>query len=242
MSFFKCIESILKRNAKVDHRPRIVEEIPTPEPAPAPHNIKPKSIQPLGHIYPGNWKYVKDPDGGNKPMTSELPQGVVLHQTVTYNLNSTVAFFKRNVVDVHFVIGHDGKIVQMADCNKSCAHAGRSEWDGFKGLNQYFIGIELVNLGPLTKQSDGSYLDAYDRPFNGLIRERKAFGHKYWEACPREQEEALLKLCRWIQDRYKIPVDNFTAHYEVSPNRKIDPAGALSFKDMDEFRDELRIF
>lgn len=236
MEFFSCFR---KKKVKQEHRFEELAEEPTPTPAPAPFNIKPKKTGPVSNIYPGNWKYTADPDGGLRPLKTELPAGVVIHHTVTYNLNSTVSYFKRNDVDVHFVIGHDGKVVQMVDCNKAAAHAGKSEWDGMEGLNDYFVGIELVNLGPLTKNSQGGYVDAYNRAFSGPVRERKAFGHKYWEACTKEQEQALVDLCRWLMDRYAIPKKNIIAHFEASPGRKIDPAGALSFASMDDFRKNL---
>jgi len=220
--FQECFKKIFQRQVT-----RGLPEEPMPHVAPAPHNIIPKQLTPTGHIYPENWKYVQDPDGGNRSLKTENPQGVLIHHTVTYNLNATVAYFKRNAVDVHFVIGHDGKVVQMANANTRCAHAGKSKWKDMVGLNDYFVGIELVNLGPLKKVGD-TYHDCYGRTFTGKVRERKAFGHQYWEACTGAQEAVLEDLCKWLRDRYGIPPENFIAHYEASPGRKIDPAGALS--------------
>jgi N-acetyl-anhydromuramyl-L-alanine amidase AmpD len=236
MFFQTCLKKLLRRLPESESRG--IAEDPVPVITPAPYNITPKNPKPISHTYPKNWKYIQDPDGGNSPLNTTSPTGVLLHHTVTYNLNATVSYFKRNVVDVHFVIGHDGKIVQMADCNTRCAHAGKSQWKEYVHLNNFFVGIELVNLGPLTYK-DGVYKDTYGRVFEGEVRKRDVMGHKYWEACPAAQEKALIELCVWLRDRYRIPVGNFIAHFEASPGRKIDPAGALSFEDMGKFRARL---
>jgi len=191
-------------------------------------------------IYPHNHSYQADPDGGKKPLNTpeNKPIGVVLHHTVTYNLNGTVNFFKNNAVDVHFIIGHDGEVVQMVDCNRTAAHAGVSYWNGKTNLNNYYIGIEIVNLGPLTKKN-GKYYDAYGNIFKGEPRIRKTQGYEYWEPFTSKQEQSLIKLCKWLKTNYNIPTENFAAHFEVSPNRKNDPAGGLSDITMDDFRKKI---
>ncbi|RLF65327.1 MAG: hypothetical protein DRN30_04145, partial [Thermoplasmata archaeon] len=169
---------------------------------------------------------------GNKPA------GIVIHHTATYNLNSTVNYFKKNVVDVQFVLGHDGKIIQMVPCNKTAAHAGKSEWNGKKWLNNSYIGIEVVNIGWLKKKGNKFY-DGYKRLWKGEVRERKAEGFKYWEPFTAAQEKELLELCVWLVKEYDIPIENIAAHFEVSPGRKNDPAGGLSMS-FDQFRNSVR--
>lgn len=195
---------------------------------------KPKKVRQVPHYYPANTQQIRDPDGGKRPME---PVGIVIHHTATYKASSTVNYFKKNVVDVHFVIGHKGEVIQMIPCNRTAAHAGKSKWAGMTSLNNHFIGIEVVNIGYLSKK-DGKYYDCYNREWKGEVRERKVFGQRYWEPFTIEQEYALRNLCGWLVDKYNIPVSNITAHYEVSPKRKIDPAGGMELT-MDQFRESM---
>lgn len=244
MSFFNKILELLGLNkpktkiARKNQQNQVVEP-PAPiesvaaEPPPQPRPVKPKDVP---WMYPNNWKYVVDPDGGKKELQTKdgKPIGVVIHHTATYNLNGTVSYFTKNAVDVHFVMGHDGKIVQMVPCNRTAAHAGESEWNGKKWLNNYYVGIEVVNIGWLTKKGDKFY-DGYKREWKGKVRERKAEGQQYWEPFTDAQEKALFDLCVWLVKTYDIPVENIAAHFEVSPGRKNDPAGGLSMS-FDQFR------
>lgn len=246
MNFFRNIGSLFKCKPKSKHISRESSsgvEVPNPLPDIVPiipPTHKPVQIEDVSWVYPQNWKYIADPDGGKKFIKNEdnLPSGVVIHHTATYNLNSTVKYFKKNAVDVHFLIGHDGKVVQMVQCNKTAAHAGKSEWNGQKWLNNYYIGIEVVNIGWLKKKDD-KYYDGYGREWKGKVRARKIQGELYWEPFTPSQEKALRKLSLWLCDTYQIPYSNITAHYEVSPKRKNDPAGGMEVS-MDRFRAEMK--
>ena len=163
------------------------------------------------------------------------PQGVVIHYTVSDNLDATVAFFQKNEVDIHFLIGKDGSMVQMVPCNRQAAHAGESAWGNLKFLNQYFLGIEVVCLGPVQRQKNGSFLDGYARPYRGTPRDKLMLGNRFWDPFTPAQEAALRDLVGWMLATYKFPVGNIVGHHEVAPNRKVDPGGSLSM-DMDAFR------
>ncbi|MTV47313.1 N-acetylmuramoyl-L-alanine amidase, partial [Streptococcus pneumoniae] len=58
----------------------------------------------------------------------------------------------------HVIIGRDGGVVQMVDFNRKAWHAGQSAWGKVDGLNQCSIGIELVNVGKVTKRKDGKLI------------------------------------------------------------------------------------
>lgn len=197
------------------------------------------------NIYP----YAKldlDPDR-NGLMPYGKPRCIVLHYTVSYDLGATVEYFKRNFVDVHFVVGHDGKVVQMVEGNRAAAHAGESSWDGIKGLNDDAIGIEIVSIGPLTHDGHG-YLDCYNlekklkgksfKYWTGPVRPRKMHGFNYWEPFSPEQEASAMSICRWAMKEYGIKVSNIIGHEECSPGRKQDPGGCLSMS-LQEFRNKL---
>ena len=240
---FECFKNLFKKKdqKKVIPEPRKTPEgdsIPRPKPEvfhTEPQNA-PVKLSDLPWKYPRITKYVVDPDGGKAPLKTKgsVPAGVVLHHTVTYSLNSTVKYLQKHAVDVHFVIGKDGEVVQMVPCNRNAAHAGVSRWGGWTNLNNSFVGIEVVNIGPLTKKGV-KYYDCYGNLHKGLVMERKAFGYEHWEPFTAKQEIALKALVKWLVSTYKIEPQNIVGHYECSPGRKIDPIGGM-FHTMDEFR------
>jgi len=190
---------------------------------------------PIDKVDPDLYPKAKQvPDNiGNAPVLK--PQGVVVHYTVSSDLDSTVDFFKKNAVDIHFLIGKDGSIVQMVPCDKQADHAGESEWGKLKYLNRYFLGIEVVCMGPVKKDKTGKFLDGYGRPYAGKPRDKLMLQNRYWDPFTKAQEKALKELIDWMLATYKFPTDNIVGHHEVAPRRKIDPGGSFSLT-MDEFR------
>ena len=201
------------------------------------------------HFFPLNTRVELDPDrrGYIKP------KGIVWHYTVSYHTQATVDYFKRNVVDVHFVVGHKGETIQMVEGNRSAAHAGRSSWKGISGLNDDFIGIEFVNMGPLYPIGGGKFVDYYNRDrrrkgkkyniWMGAIHENKFQGHKYWEPLTEAQFRKGLEITYWAMKEYGFTKDYVTAHHEVSPGRKIDVGGTMPVgKPMDWVRNEMGLW
>jgi len=186
-------------------------------------------------------EFIKDPDGGKELLKTKdnKPIGIVIHHSASYSLNSTVRYAIKNVIDAHFFIGHSGKVIQTVECNRTASHAGISKWNGKDNLNNYYIGIEVINIGWLKKKGD-KYIDGYGKEWTGAVRQRSILGYRYWEPFTVKQEEELLNLCSWLVKEYGIPIENIAAHFEVSPGRKNDPAGGLS-KSMAEFRKSVEL-
>jgi N-acetylmuramoyl-L-alanine amidase len=199
-------------------------------------NFKPIITQMELPDMPGICEFADRYDGDPDAHGELVPRGVVVHHTATHHTQATIDFFKKNLVDVHFIVGHDGEIVQMAPLNRKCAHAGISEWNGYKNLNSHFVGIELVNIGPLTKDKAGNLRDCYGLTWHGPVRERKMLGYEFWEPATEAQEQALFHLLTWLHTEHKIEIANMCMHYEASPGRKVDPAGALSLGGGPELR------
>ena len=90
---------------------------------------------------------------------SGAPDTIVLHYTAGTNAQSSAEHLtkasKRS--SAHLVIGREGEIYQLAPFNRITWHAGKSQWQGRKQLNNYAIGIEMDNAGELTEQSSGIY-------------------------------------------------------------------------------------
>ena len=74
---------------------------------------------------------------------------VIIHYT---GMQSEIESFKRLMdpqykVSSHYLINRKGEIIQMVKEKNIAWHAGKSRWKKFKNLNNYSIGIELVNKG-----------------------------------------------------------------------------------------------
>src|SRR4030095_12501663 len=81
------------------------------------------------------------------------PQYLVMHYTAVTTFESTLNHFQNPnaKASAHLLIGRDGKVAQFAPFNIVAFHAGESQWKGLSGLNNFSIGIELVNGGKLVK-------------------------------------------------------------------------------------------
>ncbi|GHE29191.1 N-acetylmuramoyl-L-alanine amidase [Sphingobacterium griseoflavum] len=77
------------------------------------------------------------------------PNYVMIHHTAQDSLAQTVKTFHNEKVGVssHYVIGRDGKIVQMVNDLYRGHHAGLGRWGNDTDLNSSSIGIELDNNG-----------------------------------------------------------------------------------------------
>ncbi|MGJ1206273.1 N-acetylmuramoyl-L-alanine amidase [Sphingobacterium lactis] len=77
------------------------------------------------------------------------PNYVMIHHTAQVSLDQTIKTFHNQKVGVssHYVIGRDGKIVQMVNDLYRAHHAGLGRWGNDTDLNSSSIGIELDNNG-----------------------------------------------------------------------------------------------
>jgi N-acetylmuramoyl-L-alanine amidase len=82
------------------------------------------------------------------------PRFLIVHYTAGGSFESTVKWFENPAAkaSAHIVIGRDGEIVQMVRFDQIAWHAGISTWNGFTGINNYGIGIELDNAGKLEQR------------------------------------------------------------------------------------------
>ena len=137
------------------------------------------------------------------PNCDERPVGVtvdtvVLHATVLNTLDEVIAHFANpeSKVSAHYTIDRDGTVVSHVPEYKRAWHAGQSKMkDGRCGVNDFSIGIELVNL------NDGS------DPF------------------PEQQIEVMRNLLKGIIARHPIQHIVTHSECADPPGRKSDPAG-----------------
>lgn len=95
------------------------------------------------------------------------PNFVILHQTSNDNVAKALATLTdpERRVSAHYLIGRDGRVIQLVDESARAWHAGESWWGGNTDLNSASIGIELDNTG------DEPFADAQIGALLGLLDE-----------------------------------------------------------------------
>ncbi len=144
------------------------------------------------------YSYINSPNFNDRPLGGPI-NCIVLHATVEPTTQGTIDIFLNPVreVSAHFVVGRDGRVVQMVPIEKRAWHAGVSVLEGTGNVNDFSVGIEMVNL------NDGK--DPY----------------------PLEQMEAVAGLIRFIRSRYNVPDSRIVSHAQIAlpQGRKSDPLG-----------------
>ena len=78
------------------------------------------------------------------------PNFVILHHTAQKSTDQTIRTFTvkgQSEVSAHYVVGRDGKVVQMVNDLFRAHHAGIGRWGNDTDLNSSSIGIEIDNDG-----------------------------------------------------------------------------------------------
>lgn len=162
---------------------------------------------------------------------SRIVDTIVLHYTAL-PLEDTIAEFldERSEVSAHFVVDRDGTVIQMVRLEERAWHAGASMLGGRQNVNDFSIGVELVNWGLLRKRGDTFYTwkEDWTHVYSG---EAPVFAHdEHWEPYSEAQYDVLAQLVAHL--RYKFPAisrETVVGHSDVClpDGRKIDPGGAF---------------
>tara|TARA_Y100001970_G_scaffold294367_1_gene451771 strand:- start:18014 stop:18751 length:738 start_codon:yes stop_codon:yes gene_type:complete len=146
---------------------------------------------------PVKFDLLDSPNNDARPIKKKDIDSIVIHYTGMKNRDAAIKRMldKRHKVSAHWCIAEDGKIFKLVNEEMRAWHAGISWWRGRGNVNDFSIGIELVNPG---------HRWGY-RPF------------------PSTQMNALIELCIDIQERYPIDPRNVVGHSDIAPNRKKDP-------------------
>lgn len=128
-----------------------------------------------------------------KPVTA-----IVLHYTASLHIDGTISWFQRpeSKVSAHYVIGRDGRTVQMVRDSNVAWHAGKSQMPGNPhetNVNHFSLGIELVGT------ADSGFTD--------------------------RQLAACYALLERLVVEYKVRPERVVGHKAIAPGRKIDPDG-----------------
>ncbi|WP_425091988.1 N-acetylmuramoyl-L-alanine amidase [Tropicimonas sp. S265A] len=162
-----------------------------------------------------------------------VPEIVVIHDTASRIEKGNAARYLRNnsaPVSVHFVIERDGSVEQQVPLYNEAWHAGRSHYHGRDGVNEFSIGIELVNPGRMTDAGSDAARTWFGEPVlkSGPPHERAIFaethehGSGWWMGYPQAQLDALIDLLERLF--VMIPgLHDIRGHWYISPGRKVDP-------------------
>jgi len=146
------------------------------------------------------YEWARSPNHGPRPpLRFGRADCVVLHATATESFAETVGILSepRSGVSAHFLVGKDGRVVQLVPVERRAWHAGDSRLGGRPDVNSRSVGIEIMN------RNDGrdAYTDAQYRAVAGIVKR--------------------LRTC------YRIPDERIVSHAEIAvpPGRKSDPRG-----------------
>ncbi len=134
---------------------------------------------------------------------------VIIHYT---GMQSEIASIKRLKnpkfkVSCHYLINRKGRVMRMVEDSRIAWHAGKSKWKDLQNLNNFSIGIELVNKG-----------------------------HNYgYQTYTSKQIKNLIKLCKILKKKYSIKKENFLGHSDIAPLRKMDPGEKFPWEKLSKF-------
>lgn len=144
------------------------------------------------------YHFIASPNQDDRPSGATV-SCVVLHSTVVPTTEDTVKIFldPKREVSAHFVVGKDGQVIQMVSVEQRAWHAGESVLEGKPRVNEFSVGIEMVNLN-----------DGHD---------------PYTDA----QIHAVAGIIRFLRSRYDIPDARIVSHEQIAlpQGRKSDPVG-----------------
>lgn len=177
-------------------------------------------------------RWVESPNWSRR--RSDTVDAIVLHYTALL-LNDTIARFEDSGsrVSAHFVIDRDGSVIQMVRTEHKAWHAGTSQMDGRRDVNDYSIGIELINWGPLKKRDGNFYVwkDNWSQRYDGKKPQKLEDG--YWDPYTEAQYDALVRVITHLRTEYPgITRERVKGHSEVClpDRRKIDPGPAFDLE------------
>lgn len=170
-------------------------------------------------------RYVESPNRGGVI----VPRILVVHYTAGSTLAGAVSWLtnRRSEASAHLVIDRDGTIVQLVPLNRKAWHAGRSQYQSRHGVNDFSIGIELVNCGPLARTAAGYAFGDRRIPDDHVVlaTHKHETRERPWHAFTNDQLEVAAQVARTVVRHYAL--QDVVGHEDVSPGRKIDPGPAF---------------
>lgn len=175
---------------------------------------------------PGDDAFLLPPQPTPNHGGSITPLYLLMHYTASTTLAAATSWFLNPAAQAsaHVVIDRDGHMVQMVPFNLRAWHAGKSQWGELIGLNDFSIGIELVNAGKLSQGHDGnwySYSGQLIPPDQvGIATHPDETAACGWQRYTNAQLEQAASLGVLLRDQYGL--QDVLSHEQVSRGRKVD--------------------
>ena len=146
------------------------------------------------------------PNFDKKKRITKQIKYIIFHYTGMREENAAIKKLKnfKSKVSCHYFIKSDGKILNLVPDLYIAWHAGISSWRNKNYLNKNSIGIEISNPGHNFKY--------------------KKFSKK--------QIDSILKLSKYLINKYKIKKNSILGHSDISPDRKKDPGEKFPWKKL----------
>ena len=181
-------------------------------------------------------RYQESPNSSGN-FSKGYPDALVFHFTGGENLKASADFYlKTNArASSHIIIGRNGEVMQLVPFNKIAWHAGRSEYNGRTGYNDYAVAIDFVNAGMLEKNGNdfrswfGKTYDANEVK-EAIHRYGKA--SQYWHTYTNEQIKRAEQICRLLVNKFEIK--EILGHSDLAPERHRDPGPAFPLESFQE--------
>jgi N-acetylmuramoyl-L-alanine amidase len=169
---------------------------------------------------------------------------IVMHYTAGYTAISAVNTFKSQKKprsSAHFVIDVDGTPIQMVSTAHVAWHAGGGLYRQKPNVNDFSIGIEIVNPGYHFSDGKGGYLNwarkpvkgSDLKPFPGMIEAYDPWvGSKvFWPNFPPAQLDGLQRLTEALLKAYPT-IQDIVGHRDIDTVRrmKVDPGPAFPMR------------
>lgn len=133
----------------------------------------------------------------------------------------------------HLVIGRNGEVAQIVPFDVRAWHAGKSVWRGRSNCNDFSIGIEIDNWGPLKKTQDGKFRSwtghAVEPDRVTEMRHKHHTDMSFWETFPEKQLQAVREASVAILAAYPT-IGEIVGHDDIAPGRKVDPGPAFPMR------------
>ena len=193
--------------------------------------------------------FVESPNRSARPLNIR-PSLLVVHYTGGGDATGTLGWLTSPAsrCSAHFLIGRNGHMWQMVKLRDAAWHAGRSRWkhEGRQreDVNDFSIGVELANHGPLIKRDDGTfaylatgrqcdYVQSGTPEFRRLEFAPGLSMEAWWEPYYEAQLAALESLTAMLRQHYTLEL---VGHEEIaSPfGRKSDPGPMFPWERFSE--------
>ncbi len=165
-----------------------------------------------------------------KLFAAAYPDALVFHYDSGESLETSAKYQQadKTMASVHVLIGRDGRMIQLLPFNTIAWHAGKSDYKGRSGYNNFSIGIEFVNAGALTKK-DGKFRSwmgkAYEASEVVELTHKNESQPRYWLKYTDEQIKRAEQLCQLLTQKFSIK--EILGHEDLAPGRKQDPGPAF---------------